>query len=217
MESQPVTIGPCTLWLGDCRDILPTLEGVDAVVTDPPYGLGDRMESGAGEWSKGWNEAPAWDRETVAGLVEMLEPFRQVIVWGGNYYPFPPARGWLVWDKCQEHTSGHGELAWTNLDLPVRTFRLSRVEAYSRMNKQHPTQKPVRLMSWCLSFLLEAKVVCDPFAGSGTTGVACVKAGKQCVLIERDPGYFEIACRRIREAVAADRDSLFPAFEKATR
>lgn len=211
MSVEWVEIGPCKLALGDCREVLAQLpEGsVDAVVTDPPYGLGGRMKSGAGEWAKGWNEAPEWDRETVAGLVEMLQPFQQIIVWGGNYYPFPPARGWLIWDKCQEHTSGHGELAWTNIDQPVRTFRLSRVEAYSRMNKQHPTQKPVALMEWCLRFIQLNFSILDPFMGSGTTGVAAVRDGRAFVGIEKDPAHFATACRRIEKAVA-EQASLLP-------
>jgi site-specific DNA-methyltransferase (adenine-specific) len=183
----------------DCAEVLPTLTGIDAVVTDPPYGLGDLMEAGEGnEWSGGFAEAPVWDTQTVAPeIICGLPRFGECIIWGGNYYPLPPVRGWLSWDKKQEHTSGHFELAWTNLNIPNRVFRLSRVEAYSRMNKQHPTQKPVALIEWCLSFLPDCQMVCDPFGGSMTTAVACVRLDRSCVCIERDPGYFAQGIKRM--------------------
>lgn len=192
------------LHLGDCLEFMRTMPAgsVDAVVTDPPYGLGDRMNSGTtGEWSKLWKVSPSWDATVADGVVE-LAYYQYSIIWGGNYYPLPPARGWMVWDKKQEHTSGHAELAWTNLDQPVRVFRLSRVEAYSRMNKEHPTQKPLDLMKWCLSFLPEGCTVLDPFMGSGTTGVACMQTGRNFIGCEIDPGYFEAAKRRIELAAA---------------
>ena len=66
--------------------------------------------------------------------------------------------------------------------------------------KQHPTQKPVALMQWCLGFLPDAKTILDPFMGSGTTGVACVKLGRKFTGIELDSDYFDIACKRIEEA-----------------
>lgn len=193
-------IGDARLILGDCREVLPTLGKVDAVVTDPPYGLGDRLKGGAGEWSAGFSVAPAWDREVVADcFVETLPDHGAAIIWGGNYYNLPPVRGWLLWDKMQEHSSGHAELAWTNLDIPVRTFRYARAQLASE-GKEHPTQKPLPLMQWCLAFIPTAETVLDPFMGSGTTGVACANLGREFIGIEREPAYFDIACRRIEEA-----------------
>jgi DNA modification methylase len=194
-------IGDAELHLADCRDVLPTLSGVDAVVTDPPYGLGDRLRGGNGEWSAHFSSAPAWDAATVPdGFVESLRGFAtSSIIWGGNYYELPPARGWLLWDKMQEHSSGHAELAWTNLDIPVRTFRMCRAEAYGK-GKHHPTEKPADLMGWCLGFIPKAATILDPFMGSGTTGVACIQLGRKFIGIEIEPKYFDIACRRIEEA-----------------
>ena len=206
------------LHLGDCLDFLRTLPdgSVDAVVTDPPYGLGKllgpRQRTDPNQWAKHYNDgAPEWDKETHPGVYEALKLAPLAIVWGGNYYRLPPQRGWLIWDKMQKHSSGHGELAWTNLDQPVRTFRLSRVEAYSRMNKTHPTQKPLSLMEWCLSFLPEGCTVLDPFMGSGTTGVACVNTGRNFIGCEIRPGYFAIAEKRIKAAEAARSELLIPA------
>ena len=197
-----VTIGRARLALGDCRDILPTLGKVDAVVTDPPYGLGDKLDgAGSGsEWGLHYGEgAPAWDVSTSDALAPSLEKGAHAIVWGGNYYNLPPRRCWLIWDKMQEHTSGHGELAWTTIDMPVRTFRYARVQLAGE-GKQHPTQKPLPLMKWCLGFLPEAQSILDPFMGSGTTGVAAVQMGRQFIGIEREPRYFDIACDRIDKA-----------------
>jgi len=185
----------------DYRSILQSItrDGV-AVVTDPPYGLGERMKSGeVGEWSKHWASAPEWDKEVSEG-VETLVNFPYSIIWGGNYYPLPPVRGWLIWDKMQEHTSGHAELAWSNLDLPVRVYRLSRVEAYSAMNKQHPTQKPISLMKWCLGFIPENFTIFDPFMGSGSTGVAAIELGRRFIGCEINPEYYAIAEKRIKQA-----------------
>ena len=200
--AEKVVIGSAELWHGDCREILPTLPKVDAVITDPPYGLGNRLHGGKGEWSGQFEVAPEGDRAiTGDGIVEAFANYPAAIVWGGNYYQLPPVRGWLLWDKMQEHSSGHAEMAWTNLDIPVRTFRYARAQLASE-GKEHPTQKPVPLMLWCLSFLPNAKSVLDPFMGSGTTGVAAMKLGRKFIGIEREPKYFDIACERIARAQA---------------
>lgn len=194
-------IGDATLYLGDCREILPTLGGFDAVVTDPPYGLGDKWAGGKAKWPLHHADASgmAWDAE-VPDLAPILTPGIPAIVWGGHLYGLPPARGWLVWDKIvRNFTSGHCEFAWTTLDQPVRAFSYAHAELASE-GKHHPTQKPVPLMEWCLGFIPAARIVCDPFMGAGSTGVACVRAARAFIGVEREPTYFDIACRRIEEA-----------------
>jgi len=201
------------LYLGDCLEVLPHLPKVDAVVTDPPYGLGERLKGGqSGEWSRGFKTAPEWDTKTVDQFIShALFLSKWQVIFGGNYYALPPARCWLLWDKMQEHTGSHAEMAWTNLDKPVRTFRMSRAEAYSLMNKEHPTQKPLTLMQWCIEQLpANTEIILDPFMGSGTTGVACVKLGRKFIGIEKEPKYFEIAVKRIERALSEERSSLFP-------
>ena len=126
---------------------------------------------------------------------------REMIVWGGNYYNLPPVRGWLAWDKIQEHSSGHFELAWTDLDIPTRSFRMSRVEAYSKMNKAHPTQKPVQLMCWCIGLAGNPQSILDPFMGSGTTLVAAKNLGRKAIGIEIEEKYCAIAVDRLRQGV----------------
>ena len=185
-----------TLWHGDCRE---WSGKADAVVTDPPYGLGDKLHRpGPGTWSGNWGDgAPEWDRQTAEGVVELVATFPTAIVWGGNYYALPPVRGWLIWDKMQEHSSGHAELAWTNLDIPIRTFRLSRVQAYSRMGKEHPTQKPIELMQWCLQWVPAGAIVLDPFCGSGTTLIAALETGRKAIGIEIDERWVDVAVKRL--------------------
>lgn len=197
-----VEIGKATLYLGDCRDILPTLPKVDAVITDPPYGLGDRLanNNANGEWSLCSKDSLSWDKSTCPEEVDLaIHLSGSAIIWGGNYYSLPIARCWLLWDKMQEHSGAHAEMAWTNLDKPVRTFRYARAQLASE-GKIHPTQKPLGLMKWCIEQAGNPKSILDPFMGSGTTGVAAVQMGRSFIGIEREPKYFDIACRRIEDA-----------------
>jgi site-specific DNA-methyltransferase (adenine-specific)/modification methylase len=189
-------IGGCTLYLGDCRDVLPTFGKVDAVVTDPPYGIGAKMKGGT------WAENPAfkgfqsWDLQAPDWFPNLIEGLPS-IVWGGNYLPFPPSRCWLIWNKINAvPTMADFEQAWTNIDKPSKRWDGN----VGRVEYGHPTQKPLALMQWCLGFLPDADIILDPFMGSGTTGVACVNLGRKFIGIELDPDYFEIACKRISEA-----------------
>lgn len=195
-------IGDCRLILGDCRDILPTLGPVDAVVTDPPYGIGTG-KAPVGKDGRVWG-VQEWDKDTQDDVIPaLLVAGDTVVIWGGNYYPLPPSRCWLSWDKCQPdgwYSTAHFELAWTNLDRNARRWRMSQVEAYGSMDKQHPSQKPVGLMLWCFDQIPPAKIILDPYMGSGTTGVACALTDRAFIGIEREPSYFDIACRRIEEA-----------------
>jgi site-specific DNA-methyltransferase (adenine-specific) len=212
---EPVQIGDATLYQGDCLEIMPTLDKVDCVVTDPPYGLGDKWKGGAGGKKSSWKipqgEAMAWDMKRPSGAVWAMMNADNRIIWGGNYFAdqLPPARGWLVWDKKQRGTwtTGHTELAWTDIDQPIRAYSLSQVEAHTGMDKQHSAQKPIQIMLWCLGFVPDAQTILDPFMGSGTTGVACAKLGRKFIGIELDPGYFDIACKRIQQAY--DQPDLF--------
>lgn len=206
-------IGDATLYLGDCRDILPTLGKVDAVVTDPPYGINqDRGMGGGGFdgfgggkkrtpkiYAGGWDgerpDAPLFQRILAAAPIH--------IVWGGNYFSdlLPVSQKWLWWDKLQTMpTYSDGELAWTSLPgTSTKKFTYNGSGLHAReQDRQHPTQKPVQLMQWCVGFT--CGVVLDPFMGSGTTGVACANLGRAFIGIEREPAYFDIACRRIEEA-----------------
>jgi site-specific DNA-methyltransferase (adenine-specific)/modification methylase len=198
-------IGAATLYLGDAREILPTLSGFNAIVTDPPYGLGDKWQGGGGSKHSSWafdpSEAMAWDGDVAEGVADLVGLAPVVIIWGGNYYPLPPSRCWLIWDKKQndQWTTGQAELAWTNIDRPIRTFRFAQCEQANEGPKLHPTQKPLALMQWCFKWF-DGDVILDPYCGSGTTGVAALSLGKTFIGIEREEKYFSIACRRIEDA-----------------
>lgn len=191
-------IGRATLHLGDCRDIIPTLGPVDAIVTDPPYGLGNRMQGGTWGAAAKYADMREWDEFAPADIVNALLALSlPTIVWGGNYFPVPESRCWLIWDKQNAvPTMSDIEMAWTNLDRPGKRKSLP-VGVHEH---GHPTEKPLPLMAWCLGFVPNAETVLDPFMGSGTTGVAAVKAGRSFVGIEREPKYFDIACKRIEDA-----------------
>ena len=197
-------IGGQRLILGDCREIICGLT-TQAIVTDPPYGLGKRMQGGtwgAKDHNSGFLK---WDLSAPDWLPEAIGQ-TPAIVWGGNYLPFPPSRCWLMWNKVNAvPTMADFEQAWTNLDRPSKRMDLP----VGRVEYGHPTQKPLALMEWCLGFLPDAKTILDPFMGSGTTLVACQRMGRQGTGIELDPDYFAIACRRVDEA-ARQPDLLMP-------
>ena len=212
--AEKIMIGNAELWHGDCREILPTLSECDLILTDPPYGLGiDGQKQSVNKNPKHNRKAHeflGWDSETPERFVFELLRYKSKgqIVWGGNYFvdKLPhPTKGWLFWDKGQRGlTMSDGELAWTSFDFPTRAFTANRVEIQTD-GAEHPTQKPARLMVWCLSLVPDAETVCDPFMGSGTTGVACANLGKAFTGIERERKYFDIACERIARAQAQER------------
>ena len=200
-------IGGATLYLADCLDVLPTLDCVDAVVTDPPYGI--RADEAAaknnGKWGWKYHGESQWDRGRPDAHVfaSIMRCSRKAIFWGGNYFTdiLPPTMQWLIWDKGQRDFSlADFEVAWSSQHKAGRIFNYPRAKALQD-GKQHPTQKPVELMEWCIELLDGSpRVILDPFMGSGTTGVACVKLGRQFIGIEREPAYFDIACERIQKA-----------------
>lgn len=209
-------IGGQRLILGDCREVMPTLGRFDAVVTDPPYGIGRERGFGLGGTSRfgGFyarregvrRYEGQWDCErpepfTFNALVAAADLH---IIWGGQFFAdvLPPQGKWLWWDKCQTMPSyGDGELAWTSLpgDAPKKFVYSNNGLMAREKDRVHPTQKPVALMEWCLGFLPDAVTILDPFMGSGTTLVACQRLGRQGTGIERDPDYFAVACKRVDE------------------
>jgi DNA modification methylase len=212
---EKVIIGDATLYLGDCIEFFaeyPCLK-VDAIVTDPPYGLGDKWQGGSAWKLKEGNGTMDWDSHAPIEIVCQLPKYaKNTIIWGGNYFPLEPKRGWLLWDKIvREFTSGHAEMAWTTIDQPIKAFNFANGQLAVE-GKYHPTQKPLPLMKWCIGFLPDAKTILDPFMGSGTTGVAAVQMGRKFIGIERDPKYFEIACKRIEQATK--QDDMFVAIAK---
>lgn len=202
---REVRIGDCVLYQGDCLEIMPLLGKFDAVVTDPPYGIGvdgqTQRINGKKSDRKGY-KFKGWDSERPEAALRLIASLScEKIIWCGNYFAdlLSPGKKWLSWDKGQRLSQSDCELAYTNLSGALRVFTLNRV-ALMQDGAVHPTQKPVALMVWCLGFLPNARIILDPFMGSGTTLVACAKLGRRGIGIELDPDYFEIACRRVEEA-----------------
>ena len=193
------------LFLGDSRDVLPKLARSDLLLTDPPYGIGKIWTKGSVKhgWGKANSESAVrngWDAEAPdeALMTLILASASDAVIWGGNYFPLPPSRGWLVWNKPERGFSlAEAELAWTSRDMVIRVADLPRSDA----GRTHPTQKPLALMSWCLSFFPKAKTVVDPFAGSGTTLVAAKAAGLRSVGIEAHEPYCEMIANRLVQNV----------------
>jgi DNA modification methylase len=194
----------------DWRDLDPALLKADALIVDPPYGLGEAAgnnksrtklaiakDYGDDDWD---NEPPS--EEDIEAMCT-LAPHQ--IIWGGNYFHLPPSRCWLVWDKVNgENDFADCELAWTNLDKAVRLYRYM----WNGMLKEnpevrvHPTQKPRALLSWCLTLLpKDVKSVVDVYAGSGTVAVACKAMGLSCVCVEREEKYCAEIVTRLRQQV----------------
>ena len=201
-------IGDCTLYQGDCRKLLPMIGKVDAVVTDPPYGIkesaGKNRSRSKLAVAKDYGFA-SWDDATADEAVAMaIECARWSVIFGGNYYHLPPTSCWLIWDKLNTGDFADCEMAWTNLPKAVRRIQFmwnGMLRRERHIERQHPTQKPIDVMKWCIEHIPEPnQTILDPFMGSGTTGVACVKLGRKFIGIEIDTKYFDIACKRIEDA-----------------
>ena len=204
MKTRIETIGDATLYLRDCMDILPTLPKVDAVITDPPYGLGKRMQGGTWGAKTEFKEMVIWDNSPpeIKTLLKLINIAEICVFWGGNYYGLPPSRCWLVWDKQNAvPTMADCEIAWTSLDANTKRFS----HPVGRILNGHPSEKPLQLMKWTIETVKANGVILDPFMGSGTTGVAAIQMGRKFIGIEREPKYFDIACQRIEQAVAQPR------------
>jgi DNA modification methylase len=189
-----------TIVLGDCLEYMRGMEAgsVDAVITDPPYGINIAGHPFRQKFPKqNWDFMPA----SSTAIDELLRVSATQIIWGGNFFELPTSRCWLVWDKVQpeDFSSAMVELAWTSFDSPAKLFR-RHVVSYEKF---HPTTKPVELMRWCLStYTSVGDTIFDPFMGSGTTGVACMQLGRNFIGCEIAPGFFAIAEKRIAQAAA---------------
>jgi len=202
------------LYLGDCLEILPTLEAgsVDAVITDPPYGVHTEANYRGFMADRIGQDAMLWDKRPDDALLQYVKRFAPLaVIWGFGYLAdiLGSCVSPLVWDKkTGANFFADGELAWTS--FPTGTLRIFRhqwcgcfKDSERGEKAQHPTQKPVALMEWCIERCDKygtIKTILDPFMGSGTTGVACVNTGRNFIGIEVNPEYYAIAEKRIAEA-----------------
>jgi DNA modification methylase len=209
--------GGCTIWLGDCRDVLPRIApprsgsgSFDLLLTDPPYGIsearGKNVSRGKIAVSRDYGISE-WDDKTADEAVAVARGLcRWHVIFGGNYYDLPPASCWLVWDKENGATDfADCELAWTNLKKAVRRLRyrwqgMLQEPGCPRTIREHPTQKPEAVMRWALMQApADAMTVLDPFMGSGTTLVAAKRLGRKAIGIEREEQYCEVAAKRLAQ------------------
>jgi site-specific DNA-methyltransferase (adenine-specific) len=199
--------GLVTLYHGDAADVLPTLAGVDLLCTDPPYGIGYKHGARKGGVRFGMDEQAIVGDEEPFDPAHLLAVGVRTILWGGNHYPdrLPSARGWLIWDKrdgTASNDQSDAEMAWTNF-LSVSKSQSSRWSGAHRTGREqaegrlHVNQKPVALMTWCIGLAGPATVICDPYAGSGSTLVAAKELGIQSIGIEIDEQHCATAARRL--------------------
>lgn len=200
-------IGRCELLQGDSLEIMPHLERVDAVVTDPPYGI---------NWKPRVNhQDQRWVDEITFEPAAVAEMGYEATIWGAEYLApmLPPSKSWLTWVKrpligfdFSEDSRSYAttEIAWSTVGkssfFPLVWDGGMRAGDSSNRTFCHPSQKPLELMEWCIRRHKGADTILDPFMGSGTTLVACAKLGRRGVGIELDAGYFDIAVKRVTEA-----------------
>jgi site-specific DNA-methyltransferase (adenine-specific) len=216
---ERVQIGTATLYLGDCLEVLPTLEHVDAVVSDPPYGIPILHTYGLGKRGTGGGMRRNYGQDfpPIRGNASAFDPtpwltFHEVLLWGANHYAhrLPHNGRWLIWDKRDAlipmRHQADCEMAWCKRYGAARMFRHLwdgfRRASERDTSKSHPAQKPIALMAWCLGFITGPRIL-DPFMGSGTTGVACAQLGRPFIGVEIERRYFDIACARIDAAQRA--------------
>jgi DNA modification methylase len=200
--------GDCLLIHADWKQVIETLPTVAAVVTDPPYGIGKWSANSTGGYmtkdeadaTSEWDEAPT--REDLLKLAAL----GVCVMWGGNYLDLPPCRTPLVWDKDQKGMHfAEVEIAWTNFVFGSARILACPIKKHETFgNKCHPTQKPIRVMSWSVqqTRVEMGQTVLDPYMGSGTTGIACIRTGHKFIGIEKDKRHFETACERIERELS---------------
>lgn len=204
-----VEIGNATLYLADCMEVLPTLDSVDAVITDPPYGMSFQSNFRIHKHMKIANDDKAdLAAEVIAWAIQNAQ--HSVYAFGrwDNLLDYPKPKSLITWvknnwsmgDLLHEHAR-QTEVAFF-YPGPRHNFPGSRptdvVQWPRTANEHHPTEKPVGLMKMVAEWT-RGEII-DPFMGSGTTGVAAAQLGRRFIGIEREPKYFEIACKRIEQA-----------------
>lgn len=202
------------IFCGDNRELAPMLGNYDLLLTDPPYGVdvqecyrvSKRGKSGSlGVTTNRGGKQWQGNVPTIEELQAMIAKAERAIIWGANYYPMPPSKCWLVWDKEQTGEFAHCELAWTNLTKTVRYFRymwkgMFQGNMAEKEIRYHPTQKPVPVMEWAIG-LTTAQTILDPWAGSGSTLIAARAKGLKADGIEINEQYCEAAKQRLSQGV----------------
>lgn len=216
-------IGNATLYLGDCMDVLPTLPKVDAVITDPPYGV--ELQGKSNKWKPemsggyiSFDDSPAnVTTNVIPRFVAALAISKRAVLTPGSRmahsYPTPDAMGG-IYNRCGAGSGKWGfecvaPVYYYGPDPYLASGKGRRPNGWEQPvndyadKSDHPCPKPIGLMVWLVERgSLRGETILDPFMGSGTTGVAAIQLGRKFIGIEREPKYFDIACKRIEQAVA---------------
>jgi len=198
-------IGDATLYLGDCLEILPTLGKVDAVITDPPYGIGNFVQTSGNVRGEPvtWNDATP--PPEFFDLIRKMSTHR--IIWGANYFNCFEGKGAaIVWDKSQPMENfSKVEIASCTHGKKTELIKIPWTNFVNTKTTDHPCERPINLYKRCLNYLPWMETILDPYMGSGSCGVACANLGRKFIGIEIEPKYFDIACERIAAAYAQGR------------
>ena len=198
------------IYNADCMDILKELPDkcIDLVCTDPPYGL-KRHERGSLRIDNNSEKGLIWDKKPPQELFnEIFRISKYQIIWGANNFTLPESEYFLVWNKMQTVDNfASAELAYTNMKIPAKVFNYSIHRVMQDRKKQggksHPTEKPVKLMEWCIlladKFIDKNGIILDCFSGSGTTAIACHNLKRRFICIEKDYDYWKASCERLKE------------------
>mgnify|MGYP006381073159 CR=1 FL=1 len=200
-------IGLATLYLGDCREVLPSLS-VDLVLTDPPFGVGNFVQTTGRIMGRGANRGKAVEWNDCGPDDEFFEVLKRIskhrIIWGANFFNcFEEKGGAIVWDKCQRMPNfSKADIASCTHFQKTEIVRIpwTNFTVTHRAQTDHPCERPVELYEWCIGYLPKCESVLDPYLGSGSCGVAAVRMGKRFTGIEINEQYFDQCCRRIEDA-----------------
>ncbi len=189
----------CTIYHGDCREILPQIEKVDLVLTDPPYGIGNFVQitgNVRGE-EVTWNEQPP-SKDTL-DLIKRMS--KKQIIWGANYFNcFDLKGGAIVWVKNQPMPDfSKADIAscsfYSKVEIVIKTWTNFVNDKVSK----HPCERPISLYEWCINYAGSPETILDPFMGSGTTLVAAKNLGRRSIGIEKEQKYCDIAIKRLKQ------------------
>jgi len=213
------------IYCGDCLELMKELpdKSVDLVLTDPPYGInvigGNKPfgSIGGNNIVKTNKYLPIVNDDIKIDFSEMFRVSRNQVIFGGNYFDLPISKGWIVWDKKIKNdwddNFSDGELIWTSFNKPLKIFHklyMGCLQDGKREIRQHPTQKPTELIGWIIEKYSQPNdLILDPFIGSGTTAVACIKTNRNFIGMEISPEYCKIANKRIQKEYENQKSQLF--------
>lgn len=190
----------------DCMTYMATLpdKAFDLAIVDPPYGIGvNSMKMGDRKTVK--PDSRKWDNEIPPPeyFAELFRVSKNQIIWGGNYFPLPPHKCFIVWDKAETmygRDFAECEQAWTSFDKPAKMYKMGP----NQLDRIHPTQKPVQLYRYCFDVFGGGKIL-DTHLGSGSSAIAAHQMGFDFVGCELDTDYYNAACKRFKEQTMQQR------------